>query len=295
MNVYADQNFLIYCAQNQAWWKKVKEANESGSVSLVLSPWHFYEFGRGATHANADELLKLAEEVQPKWIIERADLQLFEFWIVWRQVFESLADAVEPIGTFGEIAAVLSKVDEHHLQGVTMRDYVRTFSEVDAIAEVEKALAEHRNVTQSIRAEYLSRMSDKATQREMELTHLALQLARLELKAKGTDRVWRRAKELLREEPIHTKMEFFISSGLMRELKCHATEVGFAEELLMSGAVLDVNRFVDRQHASVALPYCDRFITDDADLRKRCARIAARLPFPLAEVMTGRDFLRNLG
>jgi len=54
--------------------------------SLLCSPVHFYECGRGAAHADANELLNFTEELQPKWIIERADLQLFEFWVIWNQV-----------------------------------------------------------------------------------------------------------------------------------------------------------------------------------------------------------------
>lgn len=294
LNVYADQNFLIYCTKNPTWRKRVKEAHDAGTIAVVLSPWHFYECGRGAADADANELLNFTEELQPKWIIERADLQLFEFWVIWNQVWNSSKDIVEPIGTFEEIAAIVSRVDQRHLPDVKMRDYVDAFSKCDALADVEKALENQRNVTDAIRSEYLRRRSDRATWQEMELRHLAVQLARLELKQKGTDQVWNRANHLVHEQPIRTQMEFFITSGFTRELKCHATEAAFTEELFVSGGGLDAGRFVDRQHASAGLPYCDRFITDDAELRKRCARIAGWLPFQSATVFTAKDFLRTL-
>jgi hypothetical protein len=289
-----DQNFLIYCTKNPTWQRKIKEAHNSAAITVVLSPWHFYECGNGAAHSDADELLNFTEKLEPEWIIERADLQLFEFWVVWNQVWNSSKDIVEPIGTFSEIAAIVSKVDERHLRDAKMRDYVSAFSQNDALAEVKKTLENHRSVSDTIRNEYLRRRSDKPTWQEMELRHLAVQLARLELKAKGTDRVWCRADRLVHERPIRTQMEFFISSGFTRELKCHATEAAFTEELFVSGGGLDASRFVDRQHASVALPYCDRFITDDGELSRRCARITGWLPFQSATVMSGEDFLRTL-
>ncbi len=294
LNVYADQNFLIYCTKNPTWQRKIKEAHNSGAITIVLSPWHFYECGRGAAHADADELLNFTEDLQPKWIIERADLQLFEFWAVWNQVWNSSKDTVEPIGTFAEIAAIVSKVDERHLRNVKMRDYVNAFSRYNALAEVKKALENQRYVSDAVRNEYLRRRSDKTTWQDMELRHLAVQLARLELKTNGTNQVWDRANRLVYEQPIRTQMEFFISSSFTRELKCHATEAAFTEELFASGGGLDARRFVDRQHASVALPYCDRFITDDGELRKRCARIIGWLPFQSATVMTAEEFLRTL-
>jgi hypothetical protein len=62
-----------------------------------------------------------------------------------------------------------------------------------------------------------------------------------------------------------------------------------------TSAQLNPNRFVDRQHAVVALPYCGFFLTDDADLRKRCNEIRQSLWFPCAEVLGEAEFFARGG
>jgi hypothetical protein len=68
----------------------------------------------------------------------------------------------------------------------------------------------------------------------------------------------------------------------------------FTVELYQTGAKLSENRFVDRQHATVALPYCDYFITSDTDLIKRCSRVKGTLRFDTAKVLTGDEFIAML-
>lgn len=154
LHVYADQNFLINCIKDKSWQYTLNMAHNSGRISLVLSPWHFFEYGKAARHLDSAELLRFTEELQPKWIMERADLQLFEFWVVWNQLWSSSKDVVEPIGTLIEIAAILSKVNQTRLLGITMRDYVNQFAKDEGRTEVETALNQHRSISQSIRAEY---------------------------------------------------------------------------------------------------------------------------------------------
>lgn len=70
MNVYVDYNFLIYCAKNPAWRRAVLDAHRSGTITVVLSAWHFYEYGNASGHPETEDLIQLAEELQPKWILE---------------------------------------------------------------------------------------------------------------------------------------------------------------------------------------------------------------------------------
>ena len=77
-------------------------------------------------------------------------------------------------------------------------------------------------------------------------------------------------------------------------MKAYKTEVAFTLELYATGATLDTNRQIDRQHAIAALPYCDLFITDDGDLIKRIARVKRELRFDTANVLRGQAFIDTL-
>jgi hypothetical protein len=78
ISAYADQNFIISRADNPAWRTAVKDAEANGSVTLVLSPWHFYEFGN-ANAGRAERLIQFAEEIRSAWILERADSNFKNF------------------------------------------------------------------------------------------------------------------------------------------------------------------------------------------------------------------------
>lgn len=285
---------MINCINQPDWGRAVTDAHRSRRISLVLSPWHFYEYANGATHQGADELIRFVENLQPRWIMESADLQLFEFWIVWRQIWESSRDTVLPIGSFAEIIAVLSKIADARLEKVSIQEYVTQFADATALEYLRNSVGDHRIIAATNRRPYLERKSDKAFRRELELSHLAIQFARLQLKTSDPEKVFARAKDLMSAEPIATQMQIFSESGFARELKCHQTEVALAEELYAGQAALDGNRYVDRQHATVALPYCDRFITDDADLTKRCQRVKAALPWPTAKIMKAHELIEEL-
>jgi hypothetical protein len=146
MNVYVDHNFLIQCTQNPAWRRAVTEAHQSGALSIVLSPWHFYEYGNARAHEDTEDLIRFAEELQPKWTMDRADLQLFEFWVVWNQVWNGSRDTVEPVGTFAEIVGVLTKVHSEAVERVTLRDFVVTFSGNQALEQMKAAMEEQAKV-----------------------------------------------------------------------------------------------------------------------------------------------------
>ncbi len=294
IRVYADQNFLIYCVQNAEWRNAVSEAHRSRRIIVVLSPWHFWECGKGAHHCDTEDLLKFAEELQPAWIPERADLQMIEFWVVWEQLWSSSNEEFDPIGTFTEIVAILNKVDEPQVEGITLRDYVEEFAQSHSTAKIEAVLERQRRVADFNRAQYLKGRMDEVFKAELELKHLASVRARLETKSSNPEIVYRRANELLKEQPIATQLICFIEWGFAHELKCYQTEGALTDDLYATGGTLNTQRFVDRQHASAALPYCDLFVTDDKELKRRCARASARLRFKTARVVCGEELIGSL-
>jgi len=77
-------------------------------------------------------------------------------------------------------------------------------------------------------------------------------------------------------------------------LKGYQVEHALTTQMYSTGAALNANRFVDRQHAVTALAYCDVFITDDRNLTARCEAARKEVPFKLAMIRTGADFIQSV-
>ena len=294
VNVYADHNFLIYCIKHPQWGDAVTEAHRSGKASLVLSPWHFYEYGNASAHPDTEDLIQFAEALQPKWTMERADLLMFEFWVEWENFWNAGKDTVDPIGPFAEIIGILAKVDPSRIAGITIRDWVNAFSGANALAEIRAAMQSQESVTTFNQKAYVEGRFTKTIKDQMELVHLAVQRARLQVGGSDPDRVYALARRILKKQPVATQLECLVFWGFTSLLKCHQVEAAFTEELYQTGGRLSENAFVDRQHATIALPYCDYFVTSDAKLINRCNRVKAMLPFPTAGVLTGDEFIALL-
>jgi hypothetical protein len=294
VNVYADHNFLIYCIKNPPWRDAVVQAHVSGKAALVLSPWHFYEYGNASGHADTEDLIRFAEIVQPKWTMERADLLTFEFWVTWEQVWNGSKETVNPIGTLAEIVGILTKVKSTRIIGVTIRDFIDAFSAVDALDEIRTAMKSQESVAAYNQAAYVQGRLTKTIRDQMEVMHLAVQRARLEVGGSVPESVHARAEAFLKEQPLATQLECLVYWGFSTLLKCHQVEAAFTVELYSTGGRLSESRFVDRQHATIGLPYCDYFVTSDGELMRRCNRVKAMLPFATAQVITGEDFIALL-
>jgi hypothetical protein len=90
-------------------------------------------------------------------------------------------------------------------------------------------------------------------------------------------------------------IRFFFEFGGRDPPKAYRVEWELTHQLYRSDAELNRNRFIDRQHAVVALAFCDFLVTDDEDLQKRCAAIQRGLPFSTAAVLSEADFFERFG
>jgi hypothetical protein len=122
--------------------------------------------------------------------------------------------------------------------------------------------------------------------------YAAVQFARLHQFER--EKVYALANQLLGEQPLSTQIQYFVYWRCTEFLKAYMTEVALTLELIQGTATLVPNRQIDRQHAIVALPYCDLLITDDEDLSKRIARVRGRLRFTTANVLRGEAFIKTL-
>jgi hypothetical protein len=302
LNVYPDHNFLIDCTKTPEWRKVAIDARRSGQCNLVFSAWHFYEYGNGSAYPDNEDVIRFAEELEPVWILERADLQHREFVAVWNQIWSGSTSTFQPICSLAEASAALNRVPVERMARFSIRDYIRSFSAPGALDDMRRVMAEQADVAKSLSAKYAEdRLGFWRIPPLVELQYVAVQLARLNHIVPA--RVYAAAEHLLRTEPIATQIKCFTYWRCTEYLKAYKTEAAFSWERYTTDAArgpnpqiaaLNPNRQIDRHHATVALPYCDVFVTNDGELRRRCDRVKPELRFPTAAVMSSEDFIASL-
>jgi hypothetical protein len=292
LKVYADQNLLINCVQNATWRKAVTDAHQEDRITMILSAWHFYEYGNAAAHADFEKLIKFAEDLQPKWILERGDLQQREFIAVWNCIWSSAPLVFDPICTLAEAGAALNRVPVERMAPYSIRDYVDSFSSPGALGEIRAELNRQAEVSRSNQDRYVNDKRFNSALPMTELMYVAVQFARLHEIV--PEKVYALANRFIREEPNSTQIQCFVFWKCTELLKAYKTEVAFTLEFIAGKATLNLNRQIDRQHAVVALPYCDLLVTDDGDLSKRIGRVRGELKFRTASVQTGQEFIDSL-
>jgi hypothetical protein len=292
MYAYADQNFLITCADTPKWREAVMRARDLDIATIVLSPWHFYEFGNANTE-RMERLLQLAEEIRPAWSLDRADIQLQEFLSVWIKIWGNPCPLFQPICTLAEAAAALHRTHPDRMARFAIRDYVGAFKPEDAANILRTSMEEQGVIAEANLVNYKRDRFNPALLSYIDQQHVAHQLARKEGYIVPIE-VDQRANAILDAQPLGTMIEMFVYWGGMTLLKAYQVESVLTNQLYSTEAKLGVNRFVDRQHATMALTYCDVMITDDKDLITRCEAARQKLPFPVAAVKRGQDFIDSI-
>ena len=134
MKAYVDHNFLINCLNREGWRAIASEASGSGRVKFVLSPWSIYEIGKAARE-HMEELLVIAEELAPSWILERVDLQLREFVVAWNNFWNGTTTQFNPILTLSEVQASFFRLPLAQVQQYSISDYANVWQRKDAASE----------------------------------------------------------------------------------------------------------------------------------------------------------------
>ena len=302
LNVYPDHNFLIDCSKSAEWRKVAIEARRVGRFNLVLSAWHFYEYGNGSAYADNEAVIQFAQNLDPLWILERADLQHREFLAVWNRIWNGSDQEFQPIGSLAEASAALNRVPVERMARYTIRDYIGSFSAPGALDEMRRVMAEQADIGKFLSAKYTENHHKiLGILPLIELQYVAMQLARRNQIIPA--RVYAAAERLMRTEPIATQIKCFAYWRCTEYLKAYKTESAFSWGRYMTGVdrtpnpqipALSPGRQIDRHHATVALPYCDVFVTSDVDLRKRCDRVKRELRFPTAAVLSCEEFITDL-
>jgi hypothetical protein len=282
---YADQNFISTVADDQGQRDRLIALRDNGEVGIVISPWHLYEIGRGTTD-RVDRIITYLEVLNPLWIFPRMDLLTWEFATAWDR-FWNPKKAFQPVGSLDE-----TTTDMRPLIPVAddIRTAVTSFQAEAARRYMRDTLDPHRLISEKNRESFKHGQFDKGLRRRVDLEVAGLHLARMSGVPLGHPQLQDVARAILAESLTRAKIEFFLEFGGNNDLKAAEVEWQLTLSFYRTSAQLNPSRFVDRQHAVVALPYCALFLTDDADLRKRCAEVRQSLWFPCAEVLSEAEF-----
>jgi hypothetical protein len=292
MNAYVDQNFLINCANNSALKDAAIAVAQNLEISFVLSPWHFYEVGSiGVTRG--DELILIADCLQPKWILDRSDLQLGEFQQTWNRFWGMPKYHFDPIADLSHVTSTLLRTPAASLAAFSLADYARVFR-----------VFAHRHLLPELRNQEAIAASNQGSVREGKMTpeiverineaYVALMLGRVGESGPDEEALNARVRAIRKDSFTEALVQYFVKRGAMESLRAWKVEAILTDHHHSGTGRLDHNKLLDRQHAVVALAYCDRFITDDRKLLTLCTKVRNDAGFSVAEAQTANAFIASL-
>ena len=293
MLVYADQNFLIKCRDNSDLRNVVIPAHKSGKATLVLSPMHFYELGT-VREDLYERTIQFIEDVQPAWILERGDLLLHEFMCEWDRFWRQGDSEVIAVGDLAHVASAMHRAPRLVFKGLTLRDFIEPFRDPSKNQELRDVFKSTQAVHDENRLRSRKGQMTASLLRGVNRRFVAIQLARVNERGPYLDELHARANGFLSCERCFTQISIFVENGGVEKLKAHNVESWLTSERWQGEAKLKENRQVDRDHAVVALPYCDVFVTDDEELMKYCGLVKAKSAFTLATVIGSKDWTEHL-
>ena len=293
MFVYADQNFLIRCRDTSEGRDLVIPAHKSGKATLVLSPMHFYEIGTVRENLY-ESTIKFVEDCQPSWILTRFDLLLHEFMSEWSRFWRAEPFNFNPIRDLAHVASAMHRKPSELFAGLTPSDFIRPFRDQSSLREFQETFGENLTASDHNRLKQRDGKITPQFLRQVEKRYVATQLARINEKGALQKEIHERANRLLQSEHAFSEISIFVESGAVDRLKAHGVEVLMTSDRWQGEAVMKENRQIDREHAIVALAYCDVFVTGDSELRKYCEQAKTNCKYSLAQVVSIDEWIEAL-
>jgi hypothetical protein len=293
MNAYVDHNFLINCINQGGWRPIAVNACSSGSVKLIVSPWSIYEIGNAAP-LHMEELLTIVEELKPLWIFERVDLQLREFVVAWNDFWNGRRSHFDPIGTLAEVHASFFRCRLKLVEKYSLRDYAAIWKRPDASYEADVEFRRQASISVWNRMAYLDGRFTSRAIREIRERYVARQFAISRKVGLPHHQIHQYENLILSEKKLREFISFFVEFGGMDDLLAHRVEEILTFNQWKTGAKLNPHRQLDRFHAVAALPYCDLFVTSDAELIKKSQVVQNELRFEIGSVISGEEFIERL-
>ena len=260
---------------------------------FVLSPIHFYEIGTVQTE-KYEKTIHFVEELQPVWILSRADLQLYEFRDEWNRFWRQEDANFQPYGDLAYMTSAFFRKSSRCFDEVTPRSFIEPFRNPNSNQDLRKVISMNGSANEKNRLKYKSGSMSPAFYKEIQRQYVARQIARLDEEDGTYEAVNRIARELLADLDFFRKISIFIENGSMQRLKAYVVESVLTAKRWAGKAKLNENRFIDREHAVSALSYCNFFITTDAELSQHCQAVSDTCGFAIAKVLDGKSWIEHL-
>lgn len=293
MDAYLDQNVLIYLANRPEWLAVSMAASSEGRIRYVLSPWHFYEIGK-IEEQRRDELLAVAANLNPAWILDRADLQLVEFLNAWRGFWNGYSRPLRAVSTLADVGSFLLRITPERAAEIPLERYVREIARPGGTDLLKPVFADQKRIASANQESFRSGRYTKLIDHEVKHVYVARLLARERETGPSLPDLYERMAEILADPLCGEKIKFFVEFGGMADLRTWEIDARLTALHMAGQAVLSENRQVDRQHACVALAYCDLFVTNDDELLRRSSEVSVGLNFPAAECLRPEALIERL-
>ena len=292
VRAYVDQNFLIYCSNSHDRHARALEVVLAGAGRYVLSPWHFFEIGK-IDPARSEELIQVAESLEPEWILDRSDLEVGEFGAAWSAFYGFSDPGQKPIGSLADMASVLLRAPVEKLAKFTLRDFVRVF-QIQGTRNLNDVLDSQQAIAAANQVSVQQGLMTPQMIENIEVAYINLMLARSRETASDEKALRLEESRIRQDSFLQGLVRHFVRTGGMNLLRAWQVESALTNLHHVGQAKLNHNRQVDRQHAVTGLAYCDRFITDDKELLRLCAEVVPRLPFVSGVAQTFDGFLESV-
>lgn len=265
--IYVDHSVVSY----EAWWSDLKSVLSSKNLRLVLSIWNLYEIGSASDNAQKERRLTFLESFSPQWIVERRDIQRQEVeGFLWHHRFG--VQTKEILAVTPSLSVVASFFTGAQIEiGLTARKFIGQL-DYDLLRPLRRLTPDALKVWQA---------ADSVTRKAKEYEIFDAWI-RPSIPTRDPD-----GRALTREQQAELLM-FCRQNKAAFLSECRSLAV---EDALSAARTGDARRNPgesdgpDLQHAAIALPYCDVFLSRDR-YQVWCAESAhaALKPMTLARV-----------
>ena len=178
--------------------------------------------------------------------------------------------------------------------GLTPRDFIQPFRDQSSLKEFRETFEQAIVASSHNRSKQREGRITPEFLQQVEKRYVATQLARVDERGPLQKELHGRANRLLQSERSFQEISIFVENGGTDRLKAHMVEVLMTNDRWQGEAIMKENRQIDREHAIVALSYCDKFVTGDSELSKYSEQVRASSRFALAQVVSIDEWVETL-
>ncbi|SRR5229473_7266828 len=274
--VYCDHNFVIVAHDaGGSYHGHLRDLVSTNRLRFVLSTWHWLEMARDSDQVRGLSVAAFADSLSPAWLFERLNIQRREVEEAFLQFMGIALTRAPRLGSLAEVLADLTGYDSR---------ITSTYRDSGAFVSHMRALGENHPLSASLRANFEAQKQNGENYRAGRYTPEMLRCLDNILIGRFLPLTTPKGEKI--ENSIKDK---FLQSCRLDEFPSIAAEGGLTLDGWQTGRTLNDRAFRDSQHV-MALPYVDLFVTDDGPLTNAIQRVAAKVTFRTAKVITKAEF-----